>query len=333
MKRITILVLLIAMLLGAAACNKDDGRKTVAVIPKGTTHEFWQSVKAGAVKAGKELDVEVIWNGPEKEDDRAQQIAIVENMILKGVEGIVLAPLDKNALRDAVLKAREKKIPTVVIDSGLAGEAGKDFLSFVATDNYKGGQLGGKRTVEILGGKGKVMMLRYQENSESTEQREKGWMDVIEAAEGITCVSQEQRSGVTKESAQKQSEDLLDRFTRDGALTVDAIFCPNESSAYGMLRALQSKGLAGKVKYVGFDASESLIRALYTGEMHGVVLQDPEKMGYLGVKTMVRHLNGEKVDTYVDTGVRLITKEDLDKPETKALVPQIDTWLKDLRNK
>jgi len=303
---------------------------TIAVIPKGTTHEFWLSVKAGADKAGAELDdVEIAWIGPEKEDDRTQQIGIVENMVLKGVDGIVLAPLDRKALIGPVTKAKAAGIPTVVIDSGLEGE---DWVSFVATDNFKGGQLGGTRTVELVGGKGQAIMLRYQENSASTENREAGWLDAVKKSPNLKILSEEQRAGATKESAQTAAENLLDRFTKDGKFLADVIFCPNESSAYGMLMALQNKRLAGKVKYVGFDASRALVRALYQRQMHGLVLQDPEKMGYEGVKTMVAHLRGQQVPKRVDTGVKLITKDDLDKPETKALVPRVNEWLKDLKS-
>lgn len=334
MRRATILLVLVAVVLGLLGCKKKSGEMTIAVIPKGTTHEFWLSVKAGAEKAGKELNVDIDWIGPEKEDDRAQQISIVENMILKGVDGIVLAPLDRTTLVEPVARAMKKKTPVVVIDSGLDGEAGKDYVSFVATDNRKGGQLGGQRCVDVIGGQGKVIMLRYQRNSASTEQREKGWLDVIDplVKDGkITILSKEQHAGATKDSAQTKSADLLDRFTKDGKLEADAIFCPNESSAYGMLMALRNKGFAGKVKYIGFDASKALIQGLYLGEIHGLVLQNPEYMGYMGVKTMVRHLKGEKVEKRVDTGVTLITKEDLGKPETKVLVPKVDEWLKDLR--
>ena len=302
--------------------------RTIAVIPKGTAHEFWLSVKAGAERAGKELNVNINWVGPEKEDDRGQEITIVENMVLKGVNGIVLAPLDRKALMAPVSKAQANTVPVVIIDSGLDGN---DWVSFVATDNYKAGQLGGQRSVELLGGKGSAIMLRYQENSASTEDREAGWLDEIKKHPDIKVLSQEQRSGATKESAQTASENLLDRFTKDGKLECDLIFCPNESSAYGMLMALRGKRLAGKVKFVGFDASKALIIGLAKDEIHGLVIQNPEKMGYLGVKTMVEHLDGKKVPRRVDTGVKLITKDDLTKPETKALVPQVDEWLKDAK--
>ena len=135
----------------------------IAVIPKGTTHVFWKSIHAGAIKAQQELkadgiDVEVIWKGPLKEDDRESQIRVVEDFITRGVTGIVLAPLDDAALRTPVKEAVNNDIPVVIIDSGLKSD---DYSSFVATDNYKGGYKGGEHLAKVIGGKGKVIMLRY----------------------------------------------------------------------------------------------------------------------------------------------------------------------------
>jgi len=335
MRKLAIISLCVAAAMVLSACGGGQGaggpkKKVIAVIPKGTTHEFWLSVKAGAVRAGKDLGVEVLWIGPEREDDRNQQIDVVNNMVIRGVDGIVLAPLDKHALVTPVAKAKAAGIPVVIIDSALEGS---DFISFVATDNYKGGQLGGKRSAELLDSNGTAIMLRYQENSASTENREAGWMDEIKKHPKIKVLSEEQRSGATKESAQTAADNLLDRFTKDGQLQCGVIFCPNESSAYGMLMSLRNKRFAGKVKYVGFDASEALVTGLYQGEIHGLVLQNPEKMGYEGVKAMLAHLDGKTVPKRIDTGVVLITKEDLDKPATKALVPKVDEWLAEARKK
>ena len=161
----------------SASSGADTRRLTIAVIPKGTTHEFWKSIHAGAQKAADELGVEIIWKGPQKEDDRAQQITVVEDFINRGVAGIVLAPLDDRALRRPVLDAAREKIPVVIIDSGLQGE---DYISFVATDNYQGGVLAARRLGELLKGKGKIFCIRYQEGSASTMERERGFLDTIQ---------------------------------------------------------------------------------------------------------------------------------------------------------
>jgi len=322
-----IIIAVVCVLVGCAKKAPSDGRIRIAVIPKGTTHVFWKSIHAGAVKAAQELDVEVIWKGPLKEDDRDSQIRVMEDFITRGVSGIVLAPLDDAALRRPVRDAVQSNIPVVIIDSGLKS---KDYTSFVATDNYIGGKKGGERLAELLGGKGKVIMLRYQEGSASTMNREKGFLDVLrEKYPQIEVVSSNQYGGATTESAYKASENLLAPLRRSGGgLSIDGIFCPNESTAFAMLLALQDSGLAGKVKYVGFDSSERLVEALKSGQMHGLVLQDPINMGYLGVKTVVRHLRGEKVEELIDTGSVVATAENMNDPKIRNLLePDFKKWL------
>ena len=297
----------------------------IAVIPKGTTHEYWKSIHAGAVKAAQELKVQLIWKGPLKEDSRDEQIKIVEDMTNQGVKGIVLAPLDDMALRLPVQEATKKGIPVVIIDSALKSE---DYTSFVATDNRHGGKLAAEEMARLLGGKGKIVMLRYQEGSASTTEREAGFMDAIAKVPGIKVVSSNQYGGATTESAQKASENLLAPQTKGGKLDIDGIFCPNESTTFGMLLALQDGGFAGKVKFVGFDSSEKLITALKAGQLNALVLQDPMNMGYLGVKTMVQHLRGQKVEKRISTGETLVTAKNMNEPKIQALLaPDFKKWL------
>ena len=337
MKKLLLLIVFIAVsvvfiALGCKQKEKSENKYSIAVIPKGTTHVFWKSIHAGAVKAEQELkgtgiDVEVIWKGPLKEDDRESQIKVMEDFVTLGVSGIVLAPLDDMALRVPVKNAVDYGIPVVIIDSGLKS---KDYTSFVATENEIGGRKGGERLAEILGGKGKVIMLRYQEGSASTMKREQGFLDVLkEKYPQIEVVSSNQYGGATTESAYLSSESLLSPLRKpDGGLTIDGIFCPNESTTFGMLRALEDSGLAGKVKYVGFDSSDRLVLALRKGYIHGLVLQDPINMGYLGVKTIVAHLRGEKVDKLIDTGSSMATPENMDEPKMKNLLePDFKKWL------
>jgi len=285
----------------------------IAVIPKGTTHEFWKSIRAGAARAAGELGVKIIWKGPQKEDDRAQQITVVEDFISRGVDGIVLAPLDDRALMRPVQDAARDGIPVVIIDSALQGS---DFVSYVATDNYKGGVLAARRLGERLQGKGRIFLIRYQEGSASTVQREAGFFDTITAEfPGIVLLVKDQYAGATTETAYQLAENLISRFP-----DVEGVFAPNESSTFGTLRALQESGLAGKVVFVGFDSSPKLVQGLRDGDIQGLVIQNPDKMGYLGVKTMVAHLRGEAVEKVIDTGVVLATKENMDTPEIKALL-------------
>ncbi len=294
-----------------------EGPLTIAVCPKGTMHVFWKSIHAGAKKAEKELeDVEIIWQGPVVEDDREAQVNLVETFVQKRVDGIVLAPLDSKALVSPVRRAKQAGIPVVIIDSDLADADA--YVSFVATDNYKGGVLGARRLAGLLGPDGgKVILLRYQVGSASTENRERGFLDEIKKHEKIEVVSSDQYAGATVETAKNASETLLTKY---GEGDVDGIFCPNESSALGMLRALVESGRAGKIKYVGFDASDHFVEALESGHIHGLVVQNPFRMGHDGVVSIVKHLRGEEVPKRIDTGVTLVTPENLDEPEIQKLV-------------
>ncbi len=329
-RRIVTLVFAVA-LAGLTGCGNGEptkpGTRTIAVIPKGTTHEFWKSIHAGAEKARHELaqrgtPIELIWKGPQKEDDREQQIRIVEDIVNGGVSGIVLAPLDDKALVRPVREAVGSNVPVVIIDSGLATDA---IVSFVATDNYKGGALAAERLGALLNGKGRAMMLRYQEGSDSTMQRERGFTETLaKDFPGIELVSSNQYGGATTETSYQKSEALLTSFP-----DVDGVFCPNESTTFGMLRALQDAGRAGTCFFVGFDASPKLVASLRKREIHGLVLQNPFRMGFEGVMTLVAHLDGTTCDKRIDTGVALVTPDNIDDEAMKALhSPDLDRWLK-----
>jgi ribose transport system substrate-binding protein len=301
----------------------------IAVIPKGTTHEFWKSIHAGAIKAQRELaqegvTVNVIWKGPLREDDREQQVQVVENFIAQRVNGIVLAPLDRRALAGPVETAVRGKIPVVIIDSGLESKAQS---ALVATDNREGGRIAARNLGKILGGKGNVAMLRYAVGSASTEQREEGFLEVMKKDfPGIKLVSTDQHAGPTRDTAKRSAENLLNRFGRQ----LNGVFASNESSAAGMLLALRDAGLGGgKIKFVAFDSGETLNAGLKAGDIQGMVVQNPMRMGYLGVKTMVDVLRGKKVEATVDTGVGFVTKENFNSPEMADIVnPPLDKYLK-----
>lgn len=324
------LVLGLIVLAGCGKSQNSGGGAgyTVAVIPKGTTHEFWKSIHAGAVKAQQELAaegvaVEVIWKGPLREDDRDQQIQVVENFTSRKVSGIVLAPLDSQALVNPVAGAVQAGIPVIVMDSGLKSD---QYVSFVATDNLKGGQLAGEHLAKLLNGKGNVILLRYAVGSASTEEREKGFLEAIARHPDIKLISADQFAGPTRETSYQASQNLLNRFGND----VNGIFCVNENSTIGMTKALRDIGKAGgKVKMVGFDAGSQSVLDLKNGDVQALTVQNPMLMGYLSVKEMVEHLRGGKVDHRIDTGVVLVTAENMEQPEIKDLLhPPLDKYLK-----
>jgi ribose transport system substrate-binding protein len=331
-RRDALLSLLVVPLV--ASCGKKSsggppatgGPLKIAVIPKGTTHEFWKSVHAGVIRASKNGDsLELIWKGPLKEDDLKSQIDIVQSMVAQGVAGILLAPLNDKALVNPVKAAMDAKIPVVIFDSALQGS---DFVSFVGTDNNGAGVKAGQHLAQAMGGKGKLLVLRYQEGSASTTAREEGFLSAVRGNfKDITIVSDRQYGGATTESAFAAAENLLSaNKAAEGG--VDAVFCPNESTTFGMLLALQKAKLAGKVKLVGFDASDKLIQGLRDGQIDALVLQDPMMMGDLGLRTLIGAIHGQKASPVQDTGSRVVTRADLDNPEVQGLIhPDLKKWL------
>jgi ribose transport system substrate-binding protein len=334
-RRQVVPVLLVCGLALLPACRKAEGPKgaagktlRIAFVPKGTTHEFWRTIHAGAVKAQRDLaakgvPVEILWKGPLREDDREQQVQVVESFASQGIDGIILAPLDEKALVRPVEEARRLGVPTVIVDSALASD---QIVSFVATDNVKGGEMGADELGRLMGGKGRVLLLRYQEGSASTTAREEGFLSRLRAGwPGLELVVADQYAGPTVDTAKRASENLLNRHGRD----LQGIFVVNETSTGGMLLALQDAGLAGKVRLVGFDGTPTLVAAMRAGQLDAFALQNPFRMAGLGVETMVDHLLGKPVPKRIDTGVLVVTPANLDTPGVREILsPPLDTYLK-----
>jgi|688.fasta_scaffold06918_11 ribose transport system substrate-binding protein len=289
-------------------------RYKIAVVPKGTTHVFWKSVHYGAAKAAEEFGAEILFQGPQKEDDRDQQISLVQSLTIKGVDGICLAPLDSEALVRPVEEAKKAGIPTVIFDSGL--KAPDTIVSYVATDNFLGGQMAAEAMAKALSEKGRVIMLRYAVGSESTEQREEGFLAKIKEYPQIEVLSSDQYAGTSVMSSVDKTQQLFQRFDNK----VDGIFAVCESNADGVLKAIEDSGLAGKIVFVGFDPSETLRAALTEKKMSAIILQDPVNMGYQAVKTMIEHLNGKEVEKRIDTGEFIATPENLNDEKMKTLL-------------
>jgi ribose transport system substrate-binding protein len=286
-------------------------KHVIVVIPKGTTHIYWQSVKAGADAAGKEFDYDIQWNGPERETDRERQIQIIEDFIVQKVDGVVLAPLDKDALVPSVEKLDSLKIPCAIIDSGIATDK---YVTFAATDNYHGGVLAAERMGKILDGKGNVIVLKYVAGSASTTERENGFIETIQKEfPGIKIVDSKYGQD-TVETALQAAEDMLTR-NKD----VQGFYACNAPTTVAALQALQSQNRP-EIKMVGFDAEKALIEGLKAGQIDALIVQNPYKMGYEGVKAVVMSIQGKPVEKKIDTGVAVVTKDVLDQPEIKTLL-------------
>jgi len=302
---------------GGTAAGNGGKKYRIAVIPKGTTHEFWKSVHAGAEMAAKELgNVEILWKGPLLENDREGQIGVVQDFITKQVDGICLAPLDSQALIDYVVEAGEADIPVVIFDSGLDGDK-KHYVTYVATDNYNGGVLAARRLAEVLSGKGDVIILRYDPGSQSTEQREQGFLETLEKEfPDINVLVSNEYAGTTPESSLDKATQVLQKYSDD----VDGIFAVCESNATGVLGALEDLELAGKVKFMAFDPNKPLIDGMTNGHVDGIVLQDPVKMGYEAVMSMMKHIEGQDVEKRIGTGEYVATPENMNEKDMNKLL-------------
>jgi ribose transport system substrate-binding protein len=303
---------------GSAGANDSANQKKLrfAVIPKGTTHEFWKSVHAGAANAAKELgDVEILWKGSLLESDRETQIQVMQGFITSRVDGICLAPNDSQALVEYVSQAVQEKIPVVIFDSGIDDQS--KIVSYVATDNYQGGALAARRMAEVLHNTGNVILLRYYQGSESTEKREAGFLDTLKKEfPTIKVISSDQYSGTTPEDSLKKATQILNQYKGE----VNGIFAVCEPNATGTLGALEQTELDGKVAFIAFDPNADLIRGLAAKKVSGIILQDPVKIGYEAVMTLHKALKGQKVPKRIDTGETVATPENYKEPRIEQLL-------------
>lgn len=306
---------------GAAACQQGRGLPVVGVVPKGTNHTFWLSVHAGALKAGQEFGLDVVWNAPQMEIDSARQIAIVENLITRQVDGIVLAPVNEDALVTVVERAVDRGIPVAIFDSAINTDR---IITFVVTDNYHGGVMAAERMGTILDGRGKVGVIGFMPGSASTMKREAGFIETIgEQYPGIEIVGGVRFNMADRAKALAEAENLLTAHP-----DLAGFFADNESSVDGTVQAVKTRGLGGKVKVVGFDASEQLVDDMRAGVIDSIVVQDPFRMGYESTRQMALHLAGDETVQHIDSGAYLLLPENVDTPEMQAVVfPDLKYWL------
>lgn len=305
---LTVLALFIA---GATSWGAAKKMPTILVSPKGLVHLFWLTVRAGADEAGEEFGAKIIWKGPALETDVAGQIGIIEEYINKKVDAIVMAACDTKALIPVIKKALERKIPVITIDSGVDSDLPR---SFVATDNILGANQGGEMLVKLIGGKGKVACIPIVPGASTSIMREKGFKEAIARYPEVKLAAvQYSQSEVAV--AMQVTENIISANP-----DLNGIFAANEPGAIGAAQVLKEKGLLGKVKLVGFDASPNQLRMLQDGGIQALVVQNPFAMGYLGVKAALDALAGKKIEKRIDTGVTVVTMENFYDPKVQKLL-------------
>ncbi|MDP6490445.1 MAG: substrate-binding domain-containing protein [Kiritimatiellia bacterium] len=275
----------------------DEGQdevKLLAVIPKGTASMWWEVVHKGANQAARDLGYEVIWTGPEQESDREKQISAVEDVMAKGVAGIVLGPNDSQALVRPVEKVKAAGIPCVIIDSAVDADPSM-YAAFAATDNYAGGAEAARIMGGVLSGRGNIILTKFVQNSASTDARAAGFAETL-AREfpNMKIVDQQYTLGTPEDCRQKTADMLLRNRGK-----VDGLFAVNHPSSVGAYKALDSLGLATEVKFVGFDSDKVLVEGIEAGKVVALIVQNPFEIGYQGVQLVVRAINGEALEKRV----------------------------------
>jgi len=310
---------LIFVILLASCKEKAKSPVLVGVVPKGTNHIFWQTVHAGAVKAGREFNLQIEWNAPALEIDASRQIGIVDSMINRHVAGIVLAPVDRKALVAPVERAMKAGIPVAIFDSDLDTP---QRITYVATDNREGGRMAARLLAELIDSKGKVAVIGFMPGSASTTEREQGFADEIREKFPEIKIIQTIYAKASQAAAMSGTENILTAHP-----DLRGLFADNESSSLGAVQALKSRGET-KVRMVGFDASDQLIADLRHRHLDGLVIQDPFKMGYESTKAIGMKLKGETPPAVIDSGATLVTRGDLEKPDVIPLLyPDIQRYL------
>lgn len=300
-----------------AGCRRPKA-KVIAVIPKATSHLFFVSVHAGVEQAAREFHVQVLWNGPNDETDHSRQIQIVDAMVARHVDALAISATDERALVAPLLRARRAGIPVTIFDSGVNIE---DYTTFVATDNYEAGCRAARLLAGLISGRGKIAMVMQKPGGTSTGLRERGFEETIGREFPTIRIAARQYGMADAAKSRAAAENILTAHPDTAG-----IFASSEAASLGTIHAIQSRNMAGKVKLVTFDFSEDHVRALEDGTIDVMLVQDPSRIGYEAVKSLVSKLNGQTPPRRLDLPARAIQRADLNKPDVRALL--FPEWLR-----
>jgi ribose transport system substrate-binding protein len=307
--------LLLVSTLALSAQAATAATKEIAMIVKASNSNYWQNVQKGALAGIKNAPgYTLTFQGPASEMAIADQVNMVENAVNRKVAGIVLAPSDPDALVPAIRKAWEARIPVVIVDSAVSEAGKKYYQAFIATDNEAAGEQSAKALISQVGTTGKVAIMSYVAGSGSEVGRVGGFQKYIKKNSSLQIVgpfySQSQMA-----TAMNQTIDVLASHP-----DLKGIFGANEPTAVGMGRALAQSGKAGKVVGIGFDGNADLRDFVKSGTLYATAVQDSYSMGTVGVATVIKVIEGKKVPRQVNTGVVIVTRNNVELQEAKNVM-------------
>ena len=296
---------MLALLLVAGCSREGATRKhRIVIVTKALDSEFWQTLKSGAEEAARQHpDIELAVLAPEREINIDQQVAILEDQILKKVSALAVVPGGDAEVTPVLDKARAAGIPVLIVDNDTTWP-GK--LSYIGTDNRAGGRLAGDYIIKVLGGRGKVAIIRGILGVSSHEDRVAGFKEALAQAPGIQIVTI-QPANSERASALTVMENIL---TSNPDL--NAVFATSDQMALGAMEGVAAQRSNGKIFVVGFDAGKEAVRAVKSGAISAVVAQYPSNMGRQAVESAIKAIRGEPVAKVIDTGTALVTKDNVD---------------------
>jgi ribose transport system substrate-binding protein len=313
MKKQLALILLVAAV--SLSCNRgattttSSAKPTVALVLKTLNHPFFVDMRRGAQEAADRLGVTLQVQAPEREIDVEKQMQIVENLIQTGIQALCITPSGSREIVSALVKAKNAKVPIIVVDTRVdakaAADAGVRTETFVGSDNYEGGKLAGEYLVKASGGKGRVAILEGIPGHETGDSRLHGFRDAVKASPGITIVAS-QPANWERDQGFNVFQNMLQAHP-----DIDSVFACSDLMALGAIEAIAAAGRTGKLRVIGFDALDDAKKAIAAGTMEASVAQFPSEMGRVAVESAVKVIRGEAVPADVKVKLELVTKDNV----------------------
>jgi ribose transport system substrate-binding protein len=307
-----LLIAIFTLIFGGIVAAAPTGSIYIPVISKGFQHQFWQAVKLGAEKAGRDYKVVVTFEGPETEAMVDKQLDMLQTDLAKNPAAIVFAALDSKAAIPLLQQAKDRKIPIIAFDSGVDSNIP---LTTCATDNIAAAALAADKMAALIGGRGKVGVIVHDQTSRTGIDRRDGFLNQMKAKYPNIQIIGPQYGG----GDQLKSADLAKAMIQANP-DIKGFFGANEGSAIGVVKAVQELGIAGKIVVIGYDSGKAQIDAIRSGLMAGAITQDPIGIGYKAVEAAVKALQGMTLPKTIDTGFHWYDKTNIDAPDIQAVL-------------